>query len=356
MKISIISLYYDKNIKSGSNIRFEETIRILLKMKVLNKIIVVNDQKPDFVRDINTIFIKKLNLKNHFINRIYLYFKLCFVIKNLEKNIIINDFFPVPVYLLKKHYYYQLIHDLRDWNNIRNSYFIKFIRYFQLNQWKKSYKIITVSNFTKNQLIERTKKNPKDIIVSYNGVREISNNIKAYKERKIDILCVSPFESRKNHITLIKAINLLHKNKIKINCIFIGKDRGLLKEIKNLVDLYDLHQLIEIKTNIDSQDQLLSFYNNSKILCFPSIYEGFGIPIIEAFASGTKVVCSNIKPFKEICKNFAKYHDPFDYDCLSNIIQDELKKKPNFLKLQNHVSRNFIWKDNISKMVNSFIR
>ena len=212
MKVTIISLYYNKNIKSGSNLRFEETIKVLLLLNKLNKVIVLDDQIPDFIDQKFVTTIKNPIKKIRIIRRLYLYVKLNDVLNKLKPNIIINDFTPIPLKALNKHIHYQLIHDLRDWNNIRKNLFIKIFRYIQLNQWKKTKNIIAVSKFTKNQIIDKTKKNPSNILVSYNGVEKIPKKLIKFENRKIDVLCVAPFEERKNHITLIKSINNL-KNK-----------------------------------------------------------------------------------------------------------------------------------------------
>tara|TARA_Y100001970_G_C14077670_1_gene772926 strand:- start:49 stop:1125 length:1077 start_codon:yes stop_codon:yes gene_type:complete len=352
MKVSIVSLYYNKNIKSGSNLRFEETIKVLLSLNRLNKVIVLNDQIPNFIDKKFVITIENPLKKIKIYRRIFLYNKLNHILNNLPPNIVINDFTPIPLKALNKHIHYQLIHDLRDWNNIRKNLFIKIFKYIQLIQWKQTKRIIAVSNFTKDEIIIKTNKNPFDILVSYNGVEKIPSNVIKFQNRKIDVLCVAPFEERKNHITLIKSLNLLKNNNIFINCQFIGTDRGYLKRIKENIKYYGLDEIITINTNIKSPEKLLNLYNNSKILSFPSIYEGFGIPLIEALSHGTKVVCSNIPPFKEVCKNYASYHDPFDYLELSSLILDELKNPPNALDMQKFVNNNYLWSKNIKEMIN----
>ncbi len=351
MKVTIVSLYYNKNIKSGSNLRFEETLKNLLLLNKLNKVIVLDDQIPDFIDQTFITTIKNPINKLRIMRRLYIYIKLNQILNKLKPNIIINDFTPIPLKALNKHIHYQLIHDLRDWNNIRKNLFIKIFRYIQLNQWKKTKNIIAVSNFTKNEIVSKTKKNPSNILVSYNGIDKIPKKLIKFENRKIDVLCVAPFEERKNHITLIKSLNNLKNNNIYINCCFVGKDRGYLKYISKNIKYYKLEKIVTINTSINTSEQLLDFYNNSKILSFPSVYEGFGIPLIEALSHGTKVLCSNIPPFKEVCKQFALYHEPFDYLRLSSLISDELNNPPNSIKMQKYVNQNFLWSKNINQMI-----
>ena len=159
--------------------------------------IVLNDQIPDFIDKKFVITINNPIKKLRIFRRLYLYIKLTNILNKLTESIVINDFSPIPLKALNNHIHYQLIHDLRDWNNIRKNLFFKIFKYVQLLQWKKTKNIIAVSNFTKNEIIAKTNKNPLNILVSYNGVEKIPKKIIKFENRKIDVLCVAPFEERK---------------------------------------------------------------------------------------------------------------------------------------------------------------
>ena len=76
MKVTIVSLYYNKNIKSGSNLRFEETLKNLLLLNKLNKVIVLDDQIPDFIDQTFITTIKNPINKLRIMRRLYIYIKL----------------------------------------------------------------------------------------------------------------------------------------------------------------------------------------------------------------------------------------------------------------------------------------
>ena len=78
-------------------------------------------------------------------------------------------------------------------------------------------------------------------------------------------------------------------------------------------------------TQINLSDDTLSIlYQNAQLFIFPSIYEGFGIPILESFSCGCPVACSNTSSFPEIAQDAAAYFDPMDEASIYNCINDLL--------------------------------
>lgn len=76
----------------------------------------------------------------------------------------------------------------------------------------------------------------------------------------------------------------------------------------------------------EGKDELLcAAYTQAKLFCYPSLYEGFGIPILEALAAGCPVICSDTPIFREVGKNRVLYHKPLDVTSLSELILDTLK-------------------------------
>ena len=82
----------------------------------------------------------------------------------------------------------------------------------------------------------------------------------------------------------------------------------------------------------DLDDNLLAqFYSKALMFVFPSLYEGFGIPVLESFACACPLVCSNTSSLPEIADNAAEYFDPYDeksiYTAIKNVLEDEEKRK-----------------------------
>lgn len=342
MKLYLISLYYKKNIITGANKRFEEIIKNLLKLNIDFKIIVSEGEIPDFLSEDYAIELKNYNRFNSY----YLLEKELFKIKT--KSIIINDFMPIPLLSYKINpniILYQLIHDIRNFTDFNRAKSKTFGKLFQLIEWKLAGKIITVSEFSKNQINKYIKIDKKNIIVSYNGIDKsifFNKNI----NRDIDLLYIATFEKRKNHLNLIRALSFLPKN---LKIVFVGRDLGYLELIKKEINKYNLKN-IKIYESIGSEENLANLYNRTKVFVSPSLYEGFGMPLIEAFFCGCKICCSNIEVFKEIGRDYFIYFDPNNVEDIKNKIILSLELNTSLKNNKSDLLKTFDW-ENITRQL-----
>ena len=76
-----------------------------------------------------------------------------------------------------------------------------------------------------------------------------------------------------------------------------------------------------------SQEDLVNFYNLADLFVLPSLYEGFGLPVLEAFACGTPVACSNVSSLPEVGGNVAKYFDPKDAASIARALENAIDDK-----------------------------
>ena len=84
-----------------------------------------------------------------------------------------------------------------------------------------------------------------------------------------------------------------------------------------------------IHTGMVEQEELVDLYNLADLFVFPSLYEGFGIPILEALACGTPVICSNTSSLPEVGGDVVEYFNPLDVEEIKNTIERKLKDKNN---------------------------
>jgi glycosyltransferase involved in cell wall biosynthesis len=201
---------------------------------------------------------------------------------------------------------------------------------------KRSKKIIAVSKHSKNDTLKSFPKTKEKIKVIYESVAE--EFLKNPKEKKLNrskdyILYTGVWRNHKNLLGLIQAFaKLIKEKKLNANLVITGKEDPYYPEIKTTISELKLEKSV-ILTGLVSEQKLISLYHNAKLYVFPSFYEGFGLPILESFASKIPLVCSNASSIPEIAgKNNAVFFDPYNIDDMAEKIlqvwnDENLQKK-----------------------------
>ena len=218
--------------------------------------------------------------------------------------------------------------------------------------------IITVSEFSKLDISKEFNFPLNKIFVTHLAAEEIYKPInRAYCKKFIKekyrlnddfILYVGGYSPRKNIIGILDAFSLL-KNSLKKNLkVVITGRKGISYEIyrNRAIKLGILDSVLF--TDFIPLEDLPIFYNACEFLVYPSFYEGFGLPPLEAMACGVPVISSNVTSIPEVCKNSAILIDPNDIDELSYSMERVLTDS--FLKLTMierglSTSNNYSWKN-----------
>ncbi|MBS4068388.1 MAG: glycosyltransferase family 4 protein [Sulfurimonas sp.] len=185
---------------------------------------------------------------------------------------------------------------------------------------KKADYIITGSNFTKQEIIDYMQIPQDKISVIYHGVNH--ELYKPYPQDKLQetkakfdlpkkfLLFVGSIEPRKNLLSLLMAYSLLRREeKDDLPLILVGFKGWENKEI--MQEIEKNQEYIRYLGYI-TDTELAHIYNLATIFIYPSLYEGFGLPPLEAMACGTPVIVSNVASLPEVCGDAALYIEPMD--------------------------------------------
>lgn len=182
-------------------------------------------------------------------------------------------------------------------------------------------RIIAISENTKKDLMSIFGINENIIDVIYHGSPfEPQEVISCQMVNKFGdyILFVGYRNGYKNFANFCNALPNILKIHPSVKIILVG-GRSLNQEEKKLISSIGIEdKIIHLKTVSDNE--LIGLYKNANVFVFPSKYEGFGLPLLEAFSCGTPVVCSNSSSLPEIAKEAACYFNPDDPDSISSAI------------------------------------
>ena len=176
--------------------------------------------------------------------------------------------------------------------------------------------VIAICEQTKKDLIEILHVPEEKIRVAYQSCNSIYFNTiqdeqinqikKKYDLNNDYFLFVGAFEERKNILTLIEAYHYYGKQK---DLVLVGRASRYLKEMKQKISSLGLEDNVKILENIPLED-LPAIYQGCFCFCFPSHFEGFGIPLIESLFSGRPVITTNGSCFPEVAGPGGLYCDP----------------------------------------------
>ncbi|MBV6821023.1 glycosyltransferase family 4 protein [Rahnella sp. PD12R] len=213
------------------------------------------------------------------------------------------------------------IHDLNHIDIDHNSSFMKKLYYewIMKRACRKSLKVLTVSNFSKKRICEWSGIESSKVIVVGNGVSDEFAHAKESEKNDQEeyILVVSNRKKHKNESRILSAFGKAAIPQ-SVKLVFTGNSTG---EIEKEIESKGLQGRIVFKGRVEN-NELARLYQNSLFLLFPSLYEGFGLPVIEAMSSGTAVITSNTTSLPEVAGDAALLVDPESIEEISGAINN----------------------------------
>jgi glycosyltransferase involved in cell wall biosynthesis len=337
--------------RTGDEAVFLNLVKNLAKIDSENEYLLFTDTNDSTVLQYTVEKLGIANKKNFKIVSLKSPNKFCWNIRVLPRYLKKN---PVDVY----HTQYitpffvpkeiKIITHIHDVSFLAYPEFIKksdlfFLKFLIPKSLKRADKIIAVSEFTKNEIIKYYQIDPEKIEIVYNAVSEdfmrndYSGNELFAIRKKYNlpgkyILYIGTMQPRKNISVLVNAFAAV-KNRIPgMKLVLSGNknahnfDKKIDKEIKRL----KLNDDVIFSGFVDESDKA-ALFQMAEVFVYPSLYEGFGIPMLEAMSQKIPVLISDIPVHHETAKDGALYFNPESVDEISeklyNILADENLKK-----------------------------
>ena len=377
MRIGINARYL-QNTKSGIA---QYLYYLVLNLKVVDKnneyVLFLGSKKPvsndilkfGFLNDVS-----KLPTTNQILKIAWQHFYLPRRIKKLRIDVFHEPTFVAP--LFKQCLTVITVHDvayklLPDCFTFRNRLYIEQLMQRSIDT---SDMVIAISENTKKDIMMNYKIKEEKIRVVYGAADAAFHPIIESREERLAqmkakygiqgnfILTASLISPRKNMVNLIKAFRRLkQKNKIDHQLVIVGKKGWLYKEVFEAAASSGYEKDI-IFCDFVPRDDLVMLYNTADVFAYPSLYEGFGLPLLEAMACNCPVVASNLSSIPEVCSDAALLVNPHDpagiADAIFKILADALLRKSLVEKGRKRVEI-FSWKrtaEETMKIYNSLIR
>ena len=239
-------------------------------------------------------------------------------------------------------------------HQLKQRLYLNFMTHYQL---RSATCIIAVSQATKADLVEKVGIDPRKITVIYEGYNQsLFKPMPSIKQEKVlakynlkpggYFLFVGTIQPRKNLTRLIQAFADYLKTSSKHERLVLIGSKGWLSE-----EIYTLPKQLQLQDKVFflgyvGDEKLPHFYSGAKAFLFPSLFEGFGLPILEAMACGCPVLTSNISSMPEVADNAAILVDPYSVDSILKGIQDitEFQTKDKLIKKGFEQIKKFNWK------------
>lgn len=245
------------------------------------------------------------------------------------------------------------VHDLNHIDLDFNSSFLKRL-YYKLvlkRACRSCSKIFTVSFFSKRRIVEWANVDEKKVIVVGNGVStEFSMGGDKYSPGYKYIFVVG---NRKKHKNEERALAAFLESDVPqdVKIIFSGE---LSDVLANQIDKYNAKERVIFSGRLTNKE-LAMYYRGAEFLLFPSLYEGFGLPIIESMACGTAVITSNTTSLIEVAGDAAYLVNPESSSEIKNAINDlyfNKEKKDELINKGIKQAANYTWEKTIAIIEN----
>lgn len=237
------------------------------------------------------------------------------VLRRHQIDVLLNPGFTAP--LLSPVPQVTVFHDLQHKRHP------EFFRWFDLPFWQfllwasahKSRRLIAVSEATRDDLLRFYRLRPETISVVHHGVEPAFFELAARREDAGFLLCASTTHPHKNHHRLLRAFQRLHTESPALRLVLTGVKGFAADEVARQVRALGLQGCVDLKGWVP-REELYELFRRARGFVYPSRFEGFGMPVLEALAAGLPVACSGIEPLTSLTGGAALLFDPESDDAV----------------------------------------
>lgn len=214
---------------------------------------------------------------------------------------------------------------------------------------KSAIKIITVSEFSKTEIIKYYDIDPNVIEVVYNAVsKEFKKVSSPNLQKRKYLLAVSSLNYRKNFVSVLKAFDIFEKINSETDLYIIGDLKN--NNFKGIdIEQYQSNPRIKFLGRV-TDEELIYHYSIASGFIYPSLYEGFGIPPLEAQTCDCAVLAANIPPLREVLGESALYCNPYDVYDIANGMKKIIEQASNYRQLGRENIKRFSWEKSAKKI------
>jgi len=217
---------------------------------------------------------------------------------------------------------------------------VRFLKKYTPKFLKKAKTVVTVSQFSKKDILKHYKINPGKINIVHNGVKSVFQPVsfdrkeaikEKYTESKEYFIYVGAVQPRKNLINLLKAFSVFKKRlQSNMKLVIAGRLAWKNEQFLQLINTYKYRSDV-VLTNYIADQELADVLGSAYALVYPSLFEGFGVPVAEAMKCEIPVLTSEKTSMEEVAGDAALYFNPKDHadiaDKMMLIYKDENLRK-----------------------------
>ena len=233
---------------------------------------------------------------------------------------------------------------------------------------QRAVRVLTPSEYSRRAILKHYRIPEDKVVVVPNAVagqfrpieREVARAAiqKKFGIRRPFVLTVGDLQPRKNHVGLLHAFEevLRAEPKLPHDLVFVGKETWYSRELHRAVDRSSVQHRVHFAGFVDDAD-LVKFYGACDLFVFPSFYEGFGLPILEAMACGRAVACSRATAMPEVANAAGILFDPGSKEEITRAMLDVLLNPELRVRLERlglHRAAGFSWEKSAAQTLDVY--